>query len=54
MSDFTQGLDAASSAHATSGVSTLVDAKYAVVTSMLETTVRNRRRHFLIKNIAGV
>lgn len=46
-SAFTQGPVTA----ANGGVASTVDAKYSLITSYLELTMRNRRRHFKIKNI---
>lgn len=47
---FTTGLTGDLSA-ANGGVATTVDARYSVITSMLQLTCRNRRRHFRIYNI---
>lgn len=45
-SKFTEGLAASDG-----GVATTVDARYSIITAMLNLTVRNRRRHFQIDNI---
>lgn len=39
------------SAHATSGAATFVDARYAVITSAGNLTVRNRSRHFKLEGV---
>lgn len=45
-SKFTEGLSAANG-----GVATTVDARYSIITSFMELTTRNRRRHFKITGV---
>lgn len=47
---FTEGLTGDMAAVA-GGVATTVDARYSLITSVMELTMRNRRRHFKIKNL---
>lgn len=52
-SAFTDGLSGnTSSAHASNGTAATVDARYAVITAYGNMTVRNRKRHFKIENVA--
>lgn len=52
-SAFTDGLSGnTSSAHASSGAAATVDARYSVITAYGNMTVRNRKRHFKIHNVA--
>jgi hypothetical protein len=52
-SPFSAGLSGnMASGHATSGVATTVDARYSLITTYLNTTVRNRRRNFKLTGIA--
>jgi hypothetical protein len=52
-SPFTDGLSGnTSSAHASSGAASTVDARYSVITAYGNMTVRNRKRHFKIHDIA--
>lgn len=51
-SPFTDGLSGnTSSAHASSGAASTVDARYSVITAYGNMTVRNRKRHFKIHDI---
>lgn len=51
-SAFTDGLSGnTSSAHASSGAASTVDARYSVITAYGNMTVRNRKRHFKIHDI---
>lgn len=40
------------SGHASSGIATTVDARYSLITTYLNSTIRNRRRHFKLTGIA--
>lgn len=52
-SAFSDGLSGnTSSAHASNGNASTVDARYAVITAYGNMTVRNRKRHFKIENVA--
>lgn len=52
-SAFSDGLSGnTSSAHASNGTAATVDARYAVITAYGNMTVRNRKRHFKIENVA--
>lgn len=52
-SAFSDGLSGnTSSAHASNGTASTVDARYAVITAYGNMTVRNRKRHFKIHDIA--
>ncbi len=51
-SPFSAGLSGnTASGHATSGVATTVDARYSLITTYLNTTVRNRRRLFKLTGV---
>jgi hypothetical protein len=45
--------DNAASAHASSGATNIVDARYALITSYGNLTVRNRARHFRFTNVVS-